>query len=124
MLAMGSGQTDISLRDLIGTEIRKLTGHTNNVISFAFSPDGTLAASGSADNTAILWNAADGTIIRRYTEPQAIVWDVVFSPDQKTFISAANSIIEWRTDPVTLAEVQAWIAAKRYVPTDNSGSSS
>jgi serine/threonine protein kinase/WD40 repeat protein len=123
-LAMGSGQTDISLRDLNGTEIRKLTGHTNNVISFAFSPDGTLAASGSADNTAILWDIATGSVIRRYTEPQAIVWDVVFSPDQKTFLSAANSIVEWRTAPVTLAEVQSWLAANRYIANDNSGSSS
>jgi WD40 repeat protein len=36
-----------------------LTGHTNDVRSVAFSPDGHTLATGSFDHTARLWNVSD-----------------------------------------------------------------
>jgi tetratricopeptide (TPR) repeat protein len=38
-----------------GEHIRTLTGHTKQVYSVAFSPDGQTIASGSADGTVLLW---------------------------------------------------------------------
>jgi WD40 repeat protein len=37
-----------------------LEGHTQSIISVAFSPDGTRVVSGSSDNTLRLWDAASG----------------------------------------------------------------
>ena len=38
-----------------GDELATLRGHSGNVYSVEFSPDGTLLASGSLDGTARLW---------------------------------------------------------------------
>ena len=38
-------------------------GHTAAVTGVAFSPDGKLLASASADNTIILWNVATGQML-------------------------------------------------------------
>jgi WD40 repeat protein len=102
-----------------GKELYLLKGHQNGVTSFAFSVDGKQALSGSMDNTFILWNLAIGEPIHRYDAHDTVIWQVAFSPNQKAFLSAANGLILWRADPITLAEVKMWVDANRYIP--NSG---
>jgi WD40 repeat protein len=100
-------------------ELSVLKGHQNGVASFAFSPDGKQALSGSLDNTFILWNLATQEAVHRYDAHDTVVWQVAFSPDQKAFLSAANGLILWRADPITLDEVKTWVNSNRYTPTNS-----
>lgn len=46
--------------DESGNLLRQLRGHTGGVLCVAWSPDGTKLVSGSWDNTATIWDAANG----------------------------------------------------------------
>ena len=67
-----------------------LTGHTNWVLSVAFSPDGSLLASGSDDKTVRVWDVSTSTELWTRHEHNGRTTDVVFSPDGKTLASASE----------------------------------
>ncbi len=70
-------------------ELSTLSGHSDQVRSVAFSPDGKTLASGSDDKTVKLWNVADGKELRSLSGHSSIVTSVAFSPDGKTLASVS-----------------------------------
>ena len=67
-----------------------LRGHTDDLYSAAFSPDGKLILTASADGTARLWDTATGAqkaILKGHT---ALVLSAVFSPDGKLILTAST----------------------------------
>ena len=71
-----------------------LTGHTECVISVAFSPAGKSLATGSLDMSVLLWDVAShrqvGTPLIGHTSP---INSVLFSPDGKTLATASDDKI-------------------------------
>jgi len=58
-----------------------LNGHTGEVLSVAFSPDGNLIASGSVDNTLRLWQTNTGKLIRTMQGHPFPILALQFSPN-------------------------------------------
>lgn len=70
-----------------------LARHTAMVYAIAFSPDGSLLASGSSDRSVHVWSVKDGSLVRSFTGASG-VFDVAFSPDGSELAAAcANSSV-------------------------------
>lgn len=102
------------------TDVRTLKGHTEWVMSVAFSPTGQILASGSADKQVKLWDVQTGTLLRTLTS-KYVVFAVAFSPDGKILATGGGShptnvgeIILWDTQTWTLTKSLAGHTDKVY----------
>jgi hypothetical protein len=69
--------------------LRTLTGHTDAVLSVAFSLDGRTLASGGHDHIIKLWDFASGQLLRTLTGHTYPVYSVAFSPDGRRLASGS-----------------------------------
>ena len=70
--------------------IKTLTGHTGTVTSVAISPDGTLLASGSADDTIKLWSLPDGELLNTLEGHTRSIYSIAISPDGTLLASGSS----------------------------------
>jgi WD40 repeat protein len=78
---------------LVETESRHehiLDGHDKAVFALAFHPDGSLLASGGADQTIRLWETATGKEQAVLTAHDATVTSLSFSPDGSLLVSGSE----------------------------------
>jgi WD40 repeat protein len=65
-------------------------GHTNKVISVAYSPYGTKIVSGSGDGIIKIWDANTGQCLKTLEGHSDDVNSVAYSPDGKRIISGSD----------------------------------
>src|SRR5438067_6436746 len=70
-------------------ELRVLEGHTDRVLSVAFSSDGKRALSGSQDRTVRLWNVGSGKELCRLEGHTLLVRSVCLSADGSLALSGS-----------------------------------
>jgi hypothetical protein len=91
-----------------GADIRTFSGHTGEVFSVAFSPDGTKVLTGSNDHTAELWDVATGNEIHAFLGHTNGVDSVAFSPDGTKVLTGSNDHTAKLWDAATGAEIRAF----------------
>lgn len=64
------------------------SGHSSTIHSIAYSPDGKYLASGSSDNSIIIWDLATKKEVRRFYLDMKVE-TVIFTPDGKNIIAAS-----------------------------------
>ena len=67
-----------------------LEGHRGEIDSVAFSPDGTIVASGCKDTTIKLWDPSTGELRQTLTGPKNRLESLAFAPDGKTLASGSG----------------------------------
>ncbi|MCJ7509602.1 MAG: WD40 repeat domain-containing protein, partial [Dehalococcoidia bacterium] len=84
-----------------GRSVAILRGHTDHVVDVAWSPDGGLLASGSADHTVRLWDGATGKPVAILEGHTGHVDAVAWSPDGSLLASGSwdDTVRLW--DPAT-----------------------
>lgn len=75
-----------------GKELRHCEGHRERVDCVAFSPNGRMLATGSADNTVRLWEVVTGRERQCFQGHQSWISAVSFSPDGRLLVSSSDDI--------------------------------
>jgi len=75
------------------SDLHQRSGHDAAVLSLAFSPDGSLLASGHADGAVHLWDVGAGREIAVRLRHDALATSVAFSPDGATLASGGMDAV-------------------------------
>ena len=71
-------------------EVASLAGHTDFVLSVAFSPDGQHIVSGSYDKLVKVWSVSARKEVASLAGHAGTVWSVAFSPDGQHIVSGSR----------------------------------
>jgi len=89
-------------------------GHTKSVFSVAYSPDGSLLASGSYDETVRQWDVKSGKEIQTLTGHTSSVLSVAYRSDGRHLVSGSwdCAIFIWQKEVINL-QVERWVIQYR-----------
>jgi WD40 repeat protein len=90
-------------------------GHSNDVKSVAFSPDGKYTLSGSQDSTLKLWNLASGKEIRTFAGHASEVNGIAFTPDGRFILSGSDDKTLKLWDSLNGKEIRTFTGHSDYV---------
>lgn len=95
----------------------KCVGHTGEVSSVAFSPDGKTVTSGGVDRMVRVWNATDGKQLQELpiydeNEKHPLVFGVAYSPDGKSVAVGSRAV------PITFWQTATWKKENKTIPVE------
>jgi WD40 repeat protein len=106
-LSQSTGTGGITLFDTdTWGRVGSLIGHDTRTFAAAFSPDGSLIATGDFAGTAIIWDSATGQQIATLDTGAALTTHVEFHPDGSELltVNVAGSVKAWTTAGTLLTE--------------------
>ncbi|MBN2593009.1 MAG: protein kinase [Sedimentisphaerales bacterium] len=97
---LGTEDVRVGRPSLTYKSLLTLAGHSNTVMCVTYSPQGHWIATGSKDNTARIWDAQSGHLIKTLEGHDGWVLDVAFSPDSERLATASadNTARIWQVD--------------------------
>jgi WD40 repeat protein len=105
--------------------MRLLRGHNKGVRALAFSPDGAMLASGSEDQSVILWDPRSGARLEALNAHADVVCGVAFAPDSSLLYSCGDDgrLVRWNLTmhnvPYLLHHMNAHLVALAVSPDGN-----
>src|SRR5207248_293733 len=95
----GADRTVLVWEVATGHIVHTLKGHTGEIWSVAWSPNGKLLASGSDDKTVKVWDADKGEAVRTIEGHERWVRGVAFDPDSQLVAARdANGVRVWKVE--------------------------
>lgn len=84
-----------------------LRGHGSNVVDLSWSPDGSLLATASIDNSVIIWDTESGKQVKSITHHTSFVKGVAFDPvgTYMATYSDDGSVVIWKRDDWSIVGV-------------------
>jgi WD40 repeat protein len=79
--------------------LQELRGHGSDIHDVSFSPDGTLALTGSVDSTARLWDAGSGRVVAVLAGHSGPVDFANFTADGRFVVTASADVRVWEVPP-------------------------
>jgi len=116
--------SDPEAQDKFPAEVVPQMGHSSDVHSVAFSPDGRFALSGSGDRTVKLWEVATGKELRSFSAHTGVVFSVAFSPGGRLALSGSGDHTLKLWDAATGKELRSfsghtgWVNSVAFSPDD------
>jgi uncharacterized protein with WD repeat len=111
IVATGGTDNTIKIWDVNqGQLAQTLSGHTDDVQTVAFSPDGQLLASGAGgwdnpgESTIKVWRVSDGSLLNTFAGHGDWVRKVVFSPDGEVLLSSGRDGVS----PNLYSQIKFW----------------
>lgn len=99
-----SSNFDIYIKFFFISSRRTFRGHSKDIIGVCWSPDDSLVASCSIDNSVFIWNVQENRSVKKIEEGQGFIKGVAWDPIGKYIAThSVNAVRLWKVENWSLA---------------------